>query len=100
MPDLAKAGQLLVVDVDQVSRPLPLLTLNRSFGLKISQPPEPKTVKHPGHGGERSGQKPGYIPQVQPLMTEPHGGLLLLRIEHPPLVSANTASIHQRSRSA
>jgi hypothetical protein len=65
--DLAEAGQLpllrrslrLDVDVDQVSRSLPLVTLNRRYGLKISQPPEPKAVERPRHGGERSGQQPG-----------------------------------------
>jgi hypothetical protein len=40
------------------------------------------------------------VPQVQSLMTELHGLLLLLRIERPPLSAANTASIRQRSSTA
>jgi hypothetical protein len=40
------------------------------------------------------------VPQVQSLMTELHGLLLLLRIERPPLGAANTASIRQRGSTA
>jgi hypothetical protein len=53
--DLAKTGELFDVDMDQVSRMLPLVALHWRFGFEISQPPETKEVEHPGHGGEGSG---------------------------------------------
>ena len=49
--DLAKAGELFDVDMDQVSRMLPLVALHWRFGFEISQPLETKEVEHPGHGG-------------------------------------------------
>jgi hypothetical protein len=74
---------------------LPLVALHWRFGLEIPQPPETKAVEHPGHGGEGSGQQPGDVPEVEALVTELHGVLLLLRIERPTLGAANTASIRQ-----
>ncbi len=48
-----------------------------------------------GHGGEGSAQQPGDVTQVQPLMAQLHIALEAARIERPPLVAANTASIRQ-----
>ena len=93
--DLATAGELFDVDMDQVSGMLPLVALHWRFGLEIPQPPETKAVEHPGHGGEGSGQQPGDVPEVEALVTELHGVLLLLRIERPALGAANSASIRQ-----
>jgi hypothetical protein len=45
-------------------------------------------VEGPGDGGEGSPQKPGDMPEVQPLMAEFHGLLQLLRIVRPPLGQA------------
>jgi hypothetical protein len=75
--DLAKAGQLFDVDMDQVSRMFPLVALDWRFGLEIPQPPETKAVEHPGHGGEGSGQQPGDVPEVEVLVAEIHGLLQL-----------------------
>ena len=93
--DLAKASQLLDVDMDQVSGMLPLVALHWRFGVQIPQPPEPQAVQSSGHGGEGSRQQPGDVAQMQALMPELHGTLQVLRIERPPLGAANTASIRQ-----
>ena len=52
MADFAEAGQLLDVDMDQVSGMLPLEALYWRFGLLIPQPPQTKAIAHPGHGGD------------------------------------------------
>jgi hypothetical protein len=93
--DPVMAGQLLDVDVDQVARRLALEALHWRFGLQIPQPPEPQAVQSSGHGGEGSGQQPGDVAQVQPLMTQLYGTLQVLRIKRPLLGAANTASIRQ-----
>jgi len=95
VPDLAKAGELLHVNMDQVPRMLPLVALHWRFGFEISQPPETKALEHPGHGGEGSGQQPGDVPALEELVTKLHSLLQLMWIEPPPLSAANTASIHQ-----
>jgi hypothetical protein len=103
--DFAKAGELLLlrrslrldVDMDQISGLLPLVALDRGLGLEIPQPPQTKAVEHPGHGGEGCDQKPGDVAEVEALVTQIHGLLLLLRIERPPLGEANTPSIRQRN---
>jgi len=96
VPHLAEAGQLFDVDVDQVSWRRALVALHWSFGLQIPQPPQAQAVQGPGHGGEGCREQPGDVTQVQPLMTQLHGTLQVLRIKRPPLGAANTASIRQR----
>jgi hypothetical protein len=93
--DLAKAGELFDVDMDQVSGMVPLVALDRRLGFQIPESAQAQSVQGPGHGGERGSQHPSDVPQVEALMTEIHGLLLLLRIERPPLGAANTASIRQ-----
>ena len=95
MTDLAKAGKLFDVDMDQVSGMVPLVAQDRRLGFQIPESAQAKPVQGPGHGGERGSQHPSDVPQVQSLMTERHGLLVLLRIERPPLSAANTPSIRQ-----
>jgi len=95
MPHLAEAGRLLDVDVDQLAWCLALVALDRRLGLQISQPAQAQAVRGPGQGGKRSGQNPGDVTQLQPLMAQLHSALEAVRIEHPPLGAANTASIRQ-----
>jgi hypothetical protein len=64
--------------------------------VQVSQPAQPQAAEHPGQGGEGSGQQPGELAEVQPLVPELYGALQMLWIEGPPLCAANTASIHQR----
>ena len=59
VPHLVEPGQGLDVDVDQISWRLPLVALNRRFGLQVSQPPKPESVKCPCDGREGSLQHPG-----------------------------------------
>ncbi len=96
--NLAEAGQLLDVDVNQIAGPLPFVALNRRLWIKVSQPAQPQAVQRSGHGGEGSRQQPGDVSQVEPLMAQLNGALQMLRIEPPPLVAANTASIGQCGR--
>ncbi len=84
--DLAKASELVDVDMDPVSGMLPLTALDWRFGLEITQPPETKAVEQLGHGGEGIGQQPGDVPQVEALVAEVLGLLQLLWIERLPLV--------------
>ncbi len=93
--DPAKAGKLFDVDMDQVSGMVPLVALERRLGFQIPESAQVQQVQGPGHGGERGSQHPSDVPQVQSLMTELHGLLLLLRIERPPLGAVNTALIRQ-----
>jgi hypothetical protein len=95
--DLSKAGELFDIDMDQVSRMLPVVAHDRKFGLQVSQPSQTKASEHPGHDGEGNGQQPGDVPEVAELVTEIHALLQLLRIERPPLATASTPSIHQCS---
>jgi len=60
----AEAGQLLDVDVNQVAGPFPFLALNGRLWLQVSQPAQPQAVQSSGHGGERSREQPGDVPQV------------------------------------
>ena len=76
---------------------LPLVALDWRFGLEIPQPTQPQAVEKPRQGGEGSCQQPGDVPELEPLVTEIHALLQLLRIERPPLAAANTPSIHQCS---
>lgn len=64
-------------------------------GLQISQPAQAQAVQGPGHGGEGSGQQPGDVTQVQPLMAQLNSALEAVRIERPPLGGANTVPVHQ-----
>ena len=48
--DLAEAGQLLDVDVDQVAGCLALVALQRRLGLQIPQPTQPQAIKSPRQG--------------------------------------------------
>ena len=100
VPLLAKASQQLDVDVDQIARFLPLVTMHRWLVFKVSQAAQTKTAEGPGDGGEGRLQQPGDVPQMQALMAEFHGVLQLLRIEGPPLDAANTPSIRQRGWTA
>ena len=93
--DLAETGQLLDINVDQVTRPLPLVAVDWRLGVQVSQPAQPQAAENPGHGGEGSDQQPGDVAEVQPLVPELYGALQVLRIERPPLGAANTASIRQ-----
>jgi hypothetical protein len=93
--DFAKAGELFDVDMDQVSMTVQLVALDRGLGFQVPQPTQPKAVENPRHSGEGRDQQPGDVAEVQSLMTELHGVLLLLRIERPPLGAANTTSIRQ-----
>jgi hypothetical protein len=94
--DLPEPGQRLDVDVDQVARPRPFVPLYRWFGIQIAQAPEPQSAESPGDSGEGRPQQTGNVSEVEPLATELHGVLQLLRIERPPLGAANTPSIRQR----
>ncbi len=98
--DFAKAGELFDVDMDQVSRTVPLVALDRELGFQVPQPTQPQAVENPRHGGEGRDQQPGDVAEVEALVTEIHGLLQLLRIERPPLGAENTASISQRSSTA
>jgi len=93
---LAKAGQGLDVDVDQISWPLPLVALHWNLGLQLPQTPQPQKAESPGNGGEGRLQQPGNATEVEPLVAEIHGVLQLLRIERPMLAAANTPTIRQR----
>jgi hypothetical protein len=108
LPDLAEAAQLLLlcgslrldVDVDQVARCLALVALHRRLGLKVPQPTQPQAIESPRHAGAGSGQQLGDLAQVEPLMAELNGALLLMRIKRPPLGAANSPPIRKRSNTA
>ena len=92
---LPEAGQGLDIDVDQVARSLPLVALHRRSGLQVAESPQAQPAEGSGNGGEGSRQQPGDVAQMQPLVTEIHGLLQLLRIECPALVVPNTPSIRK-----
>ena len=93
MTNLAEAGQLLDVDVNQIAGPLPFVALNRRLWIKVSQPAQPQAVQRSGHGGEGSREQTGDVSQLEQLMAQLNGALQILRIKRPPLVATNTASI-------
>ena len=92
---LPEAGQGLDIDVDQVARSLPLVALHRRSGLQVAESPQAQPAEGSGNGGEGSRQQPGDVAQMQPLVTEIHGLLQLLRIERPALVVPNTPPIRK-----
>jgi hypothetical protein len=73
------------------------LIVAKQYGLEIPQPTETKAIELPGHGGGRSGQRPGDVPEVEALVTEIQGVLQLLWIERSPLTSANIPRIREYS---
>lgn len=81
---LPEPGQGFHVDVDQVSRLLPLVALYRNLWLQFLNRPRPSRLRAPGDGGEGRLQQPGDVPQMQALVPEIHGVLQLLRIERSP----------------
>ena len=93
--DLPEAGQGLDIDVDQVARSVPLVALHRRSGLQVAESPQAQPAEGTGNGGEGSRQQPGDVAQMQPLVTEIHGLLQLLRIERPALVAPNTPPIRK-----
>ncbi len=100
VPHFPEASQGFDVDVEQIARPLPLVALHWRFGLQVSQPTQSDSVESTGHGRKRSRQQPGDVPEMQALVAEIHGLLLLLRIERSPLGAARAASIRQRGHAA
>jgi hypothetical protein len=96
----AEAVQGLDVDVDQVTWPLPLVTLHDWFGIQVPQSPQPQATESPGNGGERSLQQPGDVAEVESLVPEIHRLLELLRIERAPHSAADAPSIRQRGWTA
>ncbi len=93
--DFPELSQLFDVNVDQVTRPLPLVAVDWWFWGQVSQAAQPQAVENPRHSGEGRDEQPGDVAEVEALVTEIHGLLQLLRIERPPLGAANTASIRQ-----
>lgn len=91
--DPAEASQLFHVDMDQVTRRLALVALDRRLGLQVALPPQSQAVQGSGHGGEGSRLQPADMAQVQPLMAQLDGVLEAIWIERPPLAAANTSSI-------
>ena len=69
-----------------------LVAHDRRLGVQAAQPAQPQAVQSSGHGGEGSGEQPGNVAQVQPLVPEVHSALQLLRIKRPPLGAPNTSS--------
>ncbi len=86
--DLVKAGQLLDVDMNRVSRIFTLAALDSRFGFQVTQPAQAQVVQDPGHGREGSVKQPCDVAQVQPLVPELHGPLQVMRIELQPLAAA------------
>jgi hypothetical protein len=85
VPHLPERGQRLDVDVDQVSRSLPFVPLERWFGFQNPETAKGQRAEGSGDSRERGVELPGDVTQVQALVPETHGALQLLRIEHPPL---------------
>ena len=50
------------------ARRLALVALHRWLGVQGTQPPQAQVFQGPDHCGELSGQQPGDVAQVQPLM--------------------------------
>jgi len=100
MTHLPEPGQRLDVDVDQVSRPLAFIPLDRWFGVQIPETGQAQPAEGPGDGRESGVEQPGDVAHVQALVPERNGVLQLLRIERPPLGAANTPSIRQRGHTA
>ena len=96
----AEAGQGLDVEVDQVARTLPLVTLHEWFGIQVPQSTQTQSAESTGDCGERDLQQPGDVAEVESLVPEIHRLLKLLRIERPPLSAAHAPSIRQRGRTA
>jgi len=61
MAELAEAGQGLDVDVEQIARPLPLVTLHWWLGFKIPETAQVQPAEGPGDGRERGVQQPGDV---------------------------------------
>jgi hypothetical protein len=91
----AEARQLFHVDVDQVSRHLTFIALQRRLKLKVWQTLQSQMVQGSGHGGGSSVQQPDDVGEKQPLMAQFHCALEVLRTARPPLSAANAASLHQ-----
>jgi hypothetical protein len=100
MPHLPEPFQSPDIDVAQVTGQVPSVLPNWRFGFQDSQTAESKPVHGPRDGREGRSQQPGDVPEVHALVPEFHRLLHALRIEHPPLGAANTASIRQRSWAA
>jgi hypothetical protein len=73
--DLAKAGELFDIDVDQVAWHLPLVALHRRFWVQVSQPAQAQPIEGSRDVGEGGLQQPGDVAEVQALMPELHGAL-------------------------
>jgi hypothetical protein len=90
-----KASELLGIYVNHVAGPGPLITVYRLSWLQVLESAEAQGLEHPTDGGEWRRQYPGDATQGAALMAEVNRALQLQWIERPPLVAANTPSIHQ-----
>ncbi len=77
--------QLFTAGMDQVSGFVRLVALESRLEYQSPDSTKTQQVQGPGTSGEREFQHPSDVPQVQPLMTELHSELDLLRIEDPTL---------------
>lgn len=91
-----KPGKGLQLEVDQVSRLLPRVSLHHRFRFQIPQVPQSQTAKGGGHGGDGCQQKACDGPKEQLLVGWADSSLRMLRTERPPLGAANTPSIRLR----
>ena len=97
---LLRRSLRLGVDVDRVAGLCPLVAAHWLGRLQVLESAEPQALEHRAHSGERCRQHTGHSSERAALMAEVHSSLQLLWIERPPLAAANTASIHQCSRTA
>lgn len=91
-PPLLRRSLQLDVDMDHVAGPLPLVAMDRRFGIQVPQPVQPQAPHRPSQGADQHHQQPGDPPEGAALVPEFNGLLQLLRIQRPPLPVANARS--------
>jgi hypothetical protein len=90
-----KAGQLFGVDMNHVPRLLPLVSLDRLFGLQVAQPAKAKGVHGPAHGREGHLEQSGDPPERASLMPQDNGLFQSPLIQGPLLAVAHAPPIGQ-----
>jgi len=66
----AAAGHGRGIDVDQVARMLPLVTLHEWFGIQVPKSTNTQSAKILGDDGDKSLQQPGDVAEVESLLAD------------------------------
>ncbi len=85
MADAAKAAQRLDVEVQQIARVRPLVSLDDGRRVELTDAIEPGALRHARHGRARHAEAPTDLPRRRPLLADRHKRRRARQIEPPRL---------------